>query len=173
MGYVAGKELDFESQQIRETFACFGLASYQAQCMEKQIVILISIMYNPEFAKSTPLQRDEFFGRDFKKTLGRLISDLKTAGNIESNLEERLDDMVKKRNWLVHDYYWERAGEFNSIKGRDAMIDELIRLASEFEKLDADLTDIMDRWVQAAGAVTDDEVKARLQDLIDKGMKEE
>ena len=46
------ENLDYDSQQRRETFALYGLAMYHAQCFEKSLVIVVSAAYNKEYFKS-------------------------------------------------------------------------------------------------------------------------
>ena len=77
----------------------------------------------------------------FKKTLGGLISALRKAAVVSADFEQKLLDALAKRNWLVHPYFWDRAGHFMSKKGRDAMTTELQEAVEPFAELDARLTD--------------------------------
>ena len=70
------EDLSFEAQQRREGFARFGLAMYFSQCLEVQIGLLLASMYNQEFLRVPPEDRDAFFDRGSKKTLGRMKRDL-------------------------------------------------------------------------------------------------
>ena len=49
---------DVDPEQIREVYARFGYTMYQAQCVERQIAILLAACFNPNFAKSNPTERD-------------------------------------------------------------------------------------------------------------------
>jgi hypothetical protein len=66
-------DLPVEAKQRRETFARFGLAMYHAQCVERQIGILLATTLNPDFLRSSQEERDRFFDVEFAKTLGRLV----------------------------------------------------------------------------------------------------
>ena len=144
-------DLDDAAKQRREVFARFGLASYHAQCLERQIGIMVSTSYNREFAKATPEERDIIFDAIFSKTFGKLLRKLATVITIPPNLDQRLTAALKKRNWLIHDYFYDRASHLLSRKGRDQMINELTDIYTEFNQLDEHLDGVMDRWCEKAG----------------------
>jgi hypothetical protein len=96
-------ELDPESQQIRDSFAYFGLAVFRAQCLERQLVILLATSLNPEFLRTVSEERDTYFDKHSQKTLGELISSLRQAITLPSSLEGRLCRALVLRNWLAHD----------------------------------------------------------------------
>jgi len=58
------EELDADVQQRRETFAGYGLAMYHAQCVEKNLSILVSGVLNKEFLPSKCGRR---FHNDFSR----------------------------------------------------------------------------------------------------------
>ncbi len=155
------EELDSDSAQQRETFACFGLAAYHAQCVEKSIAILVSSVFNKEFLKNNPEYRDDFFCENFKKTLGHLVKKLNQLVSVPGNLEKTLIEALEKRNWLVHDYFYERAGEILSTKGRKKMISELTEISEFFSNLDSHLTSIYKKWANKIG-VTQKEIEESL-----------
>lgn len=148
-------ELPFDAQQRREVFARFGLASYHAQCIERQIAILLAATHNPEFLRVRPESRDHFFDREFAKTLGRLAKDLAARVQLPDDLESTIAGAVTKRNWLTHHYFWERAGWILTSDGREKMIDELQEAADFFGALDDDLTAIGLEWFERVGGSRD------------------
>jgi hypothetical protein len=156
------QELDSNARQRRETFARYGLAMYHAQCVEKSLAILVSCVFNKEFLKSTPDQREEIQEGVFSKTIGHLLSRLKKQISIPPHLGRMLIDAMKKRNWLAHDYFWERAGQILTPNGRDKMIDELTNLIDFFSKVDEHLMKTCDSWCKKVG------IQAK---TIDEGIK--
>lgn len=42
-----------------------------------------------------------------------LIKRLRAEGQVTKSIEELLDDVLTKRNWLAHSYFSERAVEFS------------------------------------------------------------
>lgn len=160
------EELDEDAQQRRETFARYGLAMYHAQCVEKSLAILVSSVFNKEFLPSEPDRREAIQDEVFAKTIGRLLTRLKKQITIPPNLDRTLTVALRQRNWLTHDYFWERAGQLLTPMGREKMIEELTILSDFFSKLDAHLTKICEKWLKKAGvseAAVDESVKRLIQ----------
>jgi hypothetical protein len=121
-----------ESDQTRDVYAHFGLAVYLAQCLEQSI--FLHLMFVDHFPKaiSKHWSREEwaaafdsFESRELSQTLGKLIRRLKEAGQPTESIRTRLEDALRKRNWLVHGYFSDRATHFFSERGRSSMIEEL------------------------------------------------
>ena len=125
-------ELDENAYLNRETFAHYGLAMYHAQCVEKSLAILVSSVFNREFLGSSLDRREAIQDEVFTKTVGRLLKRLKEQIPIPPNLDKTLAEALKKRNWLAHDYFWERAGHMLTSHGKEKMIEELTNLADFF-----------------------------------------
>ena len=104
---------------------------------------------------------------EFEKTLGRLIGKLRTLTAIDDDLENLLTITLKKRNWLAHHYFRERAEEFLSPSGRDSMITELGQCRDLFQttdrKLDAVITPLMKRL-----GLTDEIVEEHLKKMKER-----
>jgi len=143
--------LDEDAYLNRETFANYGLAMYHAQCVEKSLAILESSVFNKEFHKSAADRRAAIQDEVFTKTVGRLLNRLKQQITIPPNLDKTLAEALKKRNWLAHDYFWERAGHMLTPRGKEKMIEELTSLSEYFSKLDAHLTKISEKWLKKIG----------------------
>lgn len=144
-------ELDTDAYLNRETFAHYGLAIYHAQCVEKSLAILVSSVFNREFLGSSFNRREAIQDEVFTKTVGRLLKRLKEQITIPPNLDKTLAEALKKRNWLAHDYFWERAGHMLTAHGKKKMIEELTNLSDFFSKLDAHLTKISEKWLKTIG----------------------
>ena len=156
------EELDANAQQRRETFARYGLAMYHAQCVEKSLAILVSSVFNNEFLPSDPNRRGEIQDKVFAKTIGRLINRMRKLVSVPPNLDRTLGDALQKRNWLAHKYFWARAGEVMTTRGRKKMIDELTELSDFFSRVDVHLVSIYEKWSKKVGipqAVIDGNMK--------------
>jgi hypothetical protein len=147
----AVEDLDADAQQRREMFALYGLAMYHAQCIEKSLAILVSSVLNVEFLSADGKRRAEIQDEVFSKTIGRLLTRLRGQVQVSANLNRLLDEARQKRNWLAHEYFWARAGEAMTPRGRRRMIDELTELSGFFSKVDTRLTSIYERWVKKIG----------------------
>lgn len=62
-----------------------------------------------------------------------------------------LSEALQKRNWLTHNYFWERAYTFLSEEGRCSMIEELKQIAAFFADVDLYFTTVTERWGEEHG----------------------
>jgi hypothetical protein len=145
------KDPPADAAQRRETFARFGLAMYHAQCVERQIGILLAMTFYPNFLRTSPEERDRFFDREFSKTLGSLVATLRQRINVPDDFDRRLRRAVKLRNWLAHEYFWQRPGSILTWDGRERMIAELRETADFLNAMDQELTRISDNWLNRVG----------------------
>jgi hypothetical protein len=159
------QEIDDASEQIKMVYACYGLAAYQAQCVERQLAILLATEYGPNIRKFTTSQYDGLLESLFKKTLGGLMAHLRKSVDISLDFEATLNEAIKKRNWLVHHYFWERAGHFLTDKGRKSMIDELREIAEFLNTIDHKLTEISLRWTEKNG-ITQEILQKEFEKLV-------
>ena len=72
----------------------------------------------------------------FSKTLGQLVSEIGKVAELSEDEKERLQKGLSKRNWLAHNYFWDRGVAFLSESGRVSMIEELQEMTYSFETLD-------------------------------------
>jgi len=79
----------------------------------------------------------------FDKTLGKMIKTLKTTFPITTELESKLAESLKLRNFLAHHYFKDRIHLFLSHEGREQMIGELSRAREQFEGTDSELEILM------------------------------
>lgn len=165
------EEIDPESHHIREVYARYGLAMYQAQCVERQLAILLATEYGPGPRKITRSQYDELLQSHFDRTLGALVRELGKSISLPTDFEKMLCIALEKRNWLAHRYFWERAGHFVSSKGRDRMIEELQETIDYLERLDAKLTEVTEAWARRHN-ITSKDLQQALEKVIANGKRE-
>ena len=158
-------DIDPESEQTREVFAHFGLAMYQAQCMERQLAIILASKYGPSPTRISRTEFENILEDLFSKTLGQLVSNIKRLSALSEDEEERLKKALEKRNWLAHRYFWERSVEFLSESGRASMIDELQDASFLFATLDEFFTNKTMEWGESFG-ITQQSVDKRVELLI-------
>jgi len=165
------EQLNHTSHQIREIYARFGLAMYQAQCVERQLAILLASEYGPGPSKITRPQYDRPLQSHFERTLGGLLRPLEKSVPLPADFGNTLRIALEKRNWLAHRYFWERTGHFMSERGREKMIIELREAIDYFEKLDANLSGIADSWAKRHN-ITPQHLKKALGRIIANAEKE-
>lgn len=138
--------LDPESEQVREVYAYYGLAMYWAQCLEQSIFQhLLFVDHFPRAiasyttAEAWAQEFDRYEARELSQTMGKLIRRLHEAGQPTEGLEQLLAEALKKRNWLAHGYFSDRAIELTLPTGREDMLNELEDLRDIFQKCTARL----------------------------------
>lgn len=157
--------LDPESEQIREVFAQYGRAMYEAQCVERELVILSPRLYGMNNRTTTRAEVEGLFDDFFGKTLGTVVRRLEASVGLPLGLEGRIKRALSIRNFLAHNFFWERAGRLVSHEGREKILAELRELSAFLGELDAEMTALSRDWRRANG-VTDKRVGHELQELI-------
>ena len=135
--------IDEKSDHIREVYAHFGLAVYLAQVLEHGLVnamVYLDLFPSNGRKVRTPAEWaervDSFMDGHFENTLGRMVKNLRTVTQVPDDLENLLSQSLKKRNWLVHEYFRVKAADFMSASGRDLMIAELEQAQGLFAAAD-------------------------------------
>lgn len=161
--------LDLGSQEAREVYALAGLALYNAQCLEHQIINILMVV--AEIKTLTKIRKqpaphtkevakyqsyiDDLWDETFRKTLGVLIKSLRETGvTLPPEIEGDLHRCHDERNRLVHRYFRERAAPFQTSAGRRAMAEELTGMLDLFAKTDRALEELTKPFQEALG-VTD------------------
>jgi len=137
-------------EHIKEVFAHYGLARYFAQCLEHGIVN--ALMQLDLFAvraeeirrrEQPPRTRDECYkifdtyeAEQFEKTMGNLIKQLHLFAEVPDQIAMTLLTSKKRRDFLAHHFFRERAVDFTTAHGRNAMLAELKKDQQLFEEAD-------------------------------------
>jgi len=159
---------DTESEHVREVFANYGRAMYEAQCLEREVGLLLSTKYAASPDTTAVWRFEELLDSNADLVFGRLVSRLTASANYGPALAEKLNRAVEARNRLAHRYWWERAVEFTSSKGREQMIAELREMRVLFSDVDAALSAEGREWRRTRG-VGDDLVHAEMARLLSSG----
>jgi hypothetical protein len=170
-----------EGEHVKEVFAYFGRAIYAASCVETGLVhallyldYLSSVEAEIRRTKGKGFDRqkyeanfDAFMEHHFAQTLGNLIKKVNSVANMDKELKDRIATAKKRRDFLVHHYWRERAEEFATRDGRAKMIDELNADGDTFELLDEDVNRAMKPARQAVG-ISDEVLKAYTDKFIER-----
>lgn len=137
------------SEHCKDVYAYFGLAMYRAQCVEQSIVQLLIFfdffnehVVNFENHEKWEVDFDRFDNALSKKTMGRLLGAIKELDVLDSDIESTLSLALKKRNWLAHQYFVDRALDFINEAGRNKMIKELEEAIELFNLVEVTLIPI-------------------------------
>ena len=119
----------------KEVYAFFGLASYFAQVLEKGVTIMVLALR----CKGVRITRSEFdalYTENNKKTMGQLLQRARKLIIIPDEIDSLLDEVLLKRNWLIHHYFADRMAHFMTETGRLQMLSELQSLINIFIEAD-------------------------------------
>jgi hypothetical protein len=145
------EDIDPENWLTREVFAKFGLAMYLSQVVERGIGILavISGLRDGRYraVEETDADRDELF----RQTMGRVKTILLDRRPDIGHLADVLLRAVSLRNFLAHQYFWQRAVALTTEAGKNQMIEELDKAVAFFDDVDATLGDLAMEVMEATG----------------------
>lgn len=160
------------NELVKEVYARFGLAIYFAQVLEhglvNALVVLDLIPARRHLVRSADEwgeNVDSFMDRHFETTMGRMMRSLRDVAEVPSDLETLLRDALKKRNWLAHDFFRERAVEFMSRAGQDQMIQEIDDCLSRFQEADRQLEEVVKPLREKAG-LTDEVLEREYRSML-------
>lgn len=135
----------------KDVFAHFGAAVYFAHCVETSMQHIVFAFEfrasaNPNWTKQEYEQEFDRFDESCRAlTFGSLRNRVRPF--IPDDLFVALDAAKKKRDWLAHGYWYDRAGEMMVDGGEDFLIAELETIRQEFAQLDERLVAIyLPRW---------------------------
>jgi hypothetical protein len=151
---------------VRDTYAHFGLAIFKAQVLEHGIVNAMVVARMPDRHRISRSDIDAFMERQFENTLGQLLRELKKYTTVPKDISKVLAGALSTRNWLVHDYFRERAEEFVTDAGCQQMIAELEAAQRAFDLADERLSALV-RPIRERFGVTDMAIANEVRKLSD------
>lgn len=165
--------------QVRQVFAYFGRAAYAASCVEHGLTIALmqaelmsQVIGRARRQRTGPTRAqweamfDDYMAKHDLLPLGTLISRFRSVVKAGPDLDALLDETLRRRNYLAHGFFREKAVDFAHSAGRVEMIEELDR--------DHDLFTRTDHAVQAAVAhvipklgIDPEKQRAQIEEITD------
>ncbi|MEJ0058169.1 MAG: hypothetical protein WDM79_00560 [Terricaulis sp.] len=150
-----------EGEHVKETFAYFGRAYYQAGVFDAGLALAILFIEFLPSVKADYLKgkdkghafdrpayeaaSDKFLADQHAQTLGNLRKRLFASSLLDDALKTEIDEAKKKRDFIAHHYSRERAVEFATHAGRDQMIAELDEIGNYLESVARRVDDIIEK----------------------------
>jgi hypothetical protein len=109
------------------------------------------------------------YGRYSNRPLGTLLSQLRESAKVSGNLESDLAEVLKYRNWLAHNYFWERAGHFMTDKGCLFMAQELQEIIDFLGAFEDQLGVVLEEWIRqnrVSKKMIEDEMEKLSRDIV-------
>lgn len=129
---------------IKECFTHFGCAVYMMQSVEKAVLTTLLNSYT----NITKTRYDELMSEKSQMTFGQLKREIESSNLFDSETMIKIENFHTKRDWLAHNYWWDRAIEFHNDKLRYKIIEELEGITSEFENLCNDIDKVQDNFLR-------------------------
>jgi|ERR1700693_989883 len=149
--------------ETREVYALAGLALFEAQCLELEIVNslglaeIVNIWRTSRPQSSVEMSEysakiDQIWDKNYERTLGQLLISLRQSGLVIPNtLDSLLRESLENRNRLVHGYFRERSKWLFDSDGRRSMANDLRAMQELFGKTDHSLSEVTSKIRNALG----------------------
>lgn len=155
--------MDVLEELTKEVYAQFGLAYYHSEVLHRGLCCIYALQ---TFQKSEDITRpriEEKLARAFSLTLGQVIEETKKL--LPSELHDRLEAALEKRNYLAHHLWFERIHLMSDEQGLLELCQELLELGDLFSKLDHDITEYFKPKREAFG-ITDELIEQQMNNLL-------
>lgn len=175
-----------EPEELKDVFAHFGL-TFSLGCNIEAVLANLILMADfvkkvlseskeagkPIYTQHEATQRlEKYLDEQHAKTMGKLIGGEKLPGGVKEFIEldpeidKRLDDALRRRNYLAHNFWRERGGEVLSIRRRPIVQADLVADQHFFEELARDLEALAFKEVSAIGLDAD-----KLESKVEQSVK--
>lgn len=158
-----------EEELIKEVYARFGLAYYYGECLHKQLCTIYTLADYKDQTEMTKQRIEEKLKYASSLTLGILIKEILHL--IPNHFYNNLTRAVKKRNFLAHHFWFERAHLFLTQEGIIQMINELDEHANCYQQIDRELTSTFKDSFDKLG-LTEDLVNQSMKSILEGGKPE-
>ncbi|WP_440960846.1 hypothetical protein ACN6KS_26930 [Paenibacillus nitricinens] len=132
-------EIYDENEHSKESYAYFGLAVFYSQVLEHQLVNMIVLLKRSQGLLPTEGDFDALYERKFSNTMGQLINEIKQLYPIKPEELNELKEILKLRNFIVHDFFKEKINLTFTRNGRDQLIIECKEFVERVRTLDSQL----------------------------------
>jgi len=170
---------------LKDVYAQFGLTFSHACNVE---AILANAILASDFVKNviTESRRagkpiytsnecarrfDDFLAKQHGQMMGELVRGVKGLIELDESLEKRVDDALRRRNYLAHNFWRERGGEVISRRRRNIVFKDLIADQRFFEKLAMDLENVATSEVGKLG-LNAEKLRTRVDESVRKLQRE-
>jgi|WetSurMetagenome_2_1015567.scaffolds.fasta_scaffold36777_1 hypothetical protein len=155
--------MEIQEELIKEVFARFGSAYYHSEVLHRGLCNIYALATFQKAEDVTRPRIEEKLALAFSLPLGQIID--KTKELFSSELQQRLESALERRNFLAHHFWFERSPLMFSEQGLLEMRKELIELSDLFGELDQATTEYFDPKRQTMG-LTDEMIQEAFDRLI-------
>ena len=110
-----------DARRNRELFARYGYAMHNAQCLEKQLAIMLALA-DPGFFTECPQVRGSLFDAALSETFGAIWKKLSAVVPFGKDVVDRIYEAKTARNHLAHNYFWQHAADLLDARKQELSI---------------------------------------------------
>lgn len=137
MEYINNKPSE---EILKDLFYNFGLAYYHSECLCRQLCIMYAVCSFRSLDDATRSRYEEKLTYAFSLTMGKIFEEVK--GMIHKEIHVKIEEAIKKRNFIAHDFWYEKAHMLFSMENVQKLIDDLNDCANLFNEIDEILCNI-------------------------------
>ena len=167
--------LDYnEDEQHKELYAQFGLCIYFFQVLEHQLINMILLSAKEKNLILSQTDYDAFFYSYSDKAMGTLQRKVIELYNLPENDQLKLENIRKKRNYFVHNYFKNHSENFSSVSKRLKMLNEFIETREQIQYMDEKLEALCNNSLHKVGLtqeILDSLLQSMLSDNFNKDKK--
>lgn len=126
----------------KEVYAFTGLALYTSNLVESSLINLAVVLRLDRVKAINRQVFDATFENLEAKTLGQLLKAARSLTTVPVQVNSLLEKTLRKRNYLVHGFFREHAGNITHDSGTRLMIEELRSMIALFQETDKLVTPI-------------------------------
>jgi hypothetical protein len=142
--------------EVLELYSEFGHTAYLAQCLEIQVGTLLLLFHRIDNKISEQEVLSAFQASIDQLTLGNLLWKVREHIDFCETSWELIHKSLKKRNYLVHDFYLKNYEKFYSQVGREEMIQELSKIRNDIELSSSILESIYVVFIEELGSTKEE-----------------
>lgn len=158
--------------QHRLVYSYFGLSIYQVQCLEEAFsqMLWVDRIFKK---KATSLEEINEIIDNYetsKKTMGNFLNEVKQSYELPDVLKDKLDDLLQRRNYLVHKYFKLHIEKFYSEIGQLEMIKFFCDFVDEARAADQALKSYYSIYTDKLG-LTEEKIEQLMEEMKQEELK--
>lgn len=161
-----GSEVTPEEQEsFKRFYIALGMAVHMAQLVEKELALVL-LLPTHRNKKRRPTAEEITKSKEEVDRLpfGQLLRRLKDVATISAEFEKRLDEALRKRNFLIHHFFDFYGADFCIPSIREKMTAELAAIQALLHPLNQKFSELSYESFQAWGLL-DDQIQKKIQEL--------
>ena len=154
-----------DQESLKRLYIALGMAMHIAQLVEKELALVLLLPAHSE-AKRLPTA-DEIAktkGEVDRMTFGQLLRRLKRVATISPEFEKRLDEGLRRRNYLIHHFFDLYGADMCISSVREKMIAELKAIHGLLHPLYRKFSELSYESFKAWG-MTDEQIRKKTDQL--------